>query len=49
MFYSGATFVTRGNAFRFYDWDHAKDAVDAFMGTYDVHTPAGVHHAGHST
>jgi 4-hydroxyphenylacetate 3-monooxygenase len=36
MFYSGASFVTRGNAFRFYDWAAAKAAVEDFMESYDL-------------
>jgi 4-hydroxyphenylacetate 3-monooxygenase len=36
MFYSGAAFVTRGNAFRFYDWDAVKGAVEDFMDSYDL-------------
>jgi 4-hydroxyphenylacetate 3-monooxygenase len=36
MFYSGASFVTRGNAFRFFDWDSVKGGVDDFMATYDL-------------
>jgi 4-hydroxyphenylacetate 3-monooxygenase len=36
MFYSGAPFVTRGNSFRFYDWDAAKGAVDGFMASYGL-------------
>ena len=36
MFYSGPTFVTRGNSFRFFDWDGVKGFVDDFMGTYDL-------------
>ena len=36
MFYSGAPFVTRGNAFRFFDWDGVKGAVDQFMGSYGL-------------
>ncbi len=36
MFYSGAPFVTRGNAFRFFDWDGVKSAVDSFMGSYGL-------------
>jgi len=36
MFYSGATFVTRGNSFRFYDWGAVKGFVDEFMATYDL-------------
>jgi 4-hydroxyphenylacetate 3-monooxygenase len=36
MFYSGATFVTRGNAFRFFDWNAVKSGVEEFMATYDL-------------
>jgi 4-hydroxyphenylacetate 3-monooxygenase len=36
MFYSGASFVTRGNAFRFFDWGTAKSIVEEFMQTYDL-------------
>lgn len=36
MFYSGAPFVTRGNAFRFFDWDGVKDPVNRFMGSYGL-------------
>jgi 4-hydroxyphenylacetate 3-monooxygenase len=36
MFYSGAPFVTRGNSFRFFDWDGAKGAVDRFMNSYGL-------------
>jgi 4-hydroxyphenylacetate 3-monooxygenase len=38
MFYSGASFVTRGNAFRFFDWGAAKSIVEEFMQTYDLPT-----------
>jgi len=34
MFYSGPTFVTRGNSFRFFDWDGVKGFVDGFMDSY---------------
>ena len=40
MFYSGAPFVTRGNAFRFYDWDAAKGAVETFMDSYGLPEPS---------
>lgn len=40
MFYSGPTFVTRGNSFRFYDWDNVKGFVEGFMDTYDLPAPA---------
>lgn len=36
MFYSGAQFVTRGNAFRFYEWDEDKGRVSDFMDSYDL-------------
>ncbi len=36
MFYSGPTFVTRGNSFRFFDWDSVKGSVDDFMQTYGL-------------
>ncbi|MBN9018966.1 MAG: 4-hydroxyphenylacetate 3-monooxygenase [Rhizobiales bacterium] len=36
MFYSGPTFVTRGNSFRFFDWDGVKGFVDDFMATYSL-------------
>jgi 4-hydroxyphenylacetate 3-monooxygenase len=36
MFYSGAPFVTRGNSFRFFDWDGVKDGVDQFMSSYGL-------------
>jgi 4-hydroxyphenylacetate 3-monooxygenase len=36
MFYSGPTFVTRGNSFRFFDWDGVKGFVDEFMNSYDL-------------
>lgn len=39
MFYSGAPFVTRGNSFRFYDWDDAKATVDRFMHSYGLPDP----------
>ena len=38
MFYSGASFVTRGNAFRFFDWPAVKGFVEEFMTTYDLPT-----------
>ena len=36
MFYSGAAFVTRGNSFRFFDWDGVKGVVEDFMASYDL-------------
>jgi 4-hydroxyphenylacetate 3-monooxygenase len=36
MFYAGANMVTRGHAFRTYDWDQAVEIVDRFMSTYGV-------------
>jgi 4-hydroxyphenylacetate 3-monooxygenase len=36
MFYAGATMVTRGHAFRTYDWDGAVELVDGFLRSYDT-------------
>lgn len=36
MFYSGAPFVVRGNAFRSYDWDSVTGQVERLMGTYGL-------------
>jgi 4-hydroxyphenylacetate 3-monooxygenase len=36
MFYSGPAFVTRGNSFRFFDWDSATGFVDEFMRSYGL-------------
>ncbi len=36
MFYSGAPFVTRGNAYRFHDWSGPKAMVDGLLGSYDL-------------
>ncbi len=42
MFYAGATFVTKGHAFRTYDWDGAARLLDAMLGSYELeaHPPA---------
>src|SRR5262245_4597788 len=36
MFYAGANMVTRGHAYRTYDWDRAVGLVDGLMATYDL-------------
>ena len=36
MFYAGAIFVTRGHAFRTYDWPSATGMVDRLMAEYDL-------------
>jgi 4-hydroxyphenylacetate 3-monooxygenase len=36
MFYAGANMVTRGHAFRTFDWDRAAALVEGFMATYDL-------------
>lgn len=36
MFYAGATMVTRGHAFRTFDWERAVGLVDGFMSAYDL-------------
>jgi 4-hydroxyphenylacetate 3-monooxygenase len=40
MFYSGPPFVTRGNSFRYFDWDAVKSSVDEFMSSYGLPTAA---------
>jgi 4-hydroxyphenylacetate 3-monooxygenase len=39
MFYAGASFVTRGHAYRTFDWATCKGMVDELMGSYP--TPKG--------
>lgn len=36
MFYAGATFVTKGHAFRSYDWDSSTGLVDSMLDSYTV-------------
>lgn len=36
IFYSGPAFVTRGHAYRFFDWEGAKNLVGDFMATYGL-------------
>lgn len=36
MFYSGSNVVTRGHAFRTYDWEKATGLVDRLMASYDL-------------
>ena len=36
MFYGGSSLVTRGNAYRTYDWDRATGMVDGFLSSYDL-------------
>jgi 4-hydroxyphenylacetate 3-monooxygenase len=36
MFYAGANMVTRGHAFRTFDWDRAVALVDGLMAAYDL-------------
>ena len=40
MFYAGANMVTRGHAYRTYDWDRALDQVERVLNTYSA-APAG--------
>jgi 4-hydroxyphenylacetate 3-monooxygenase len=44
MFYAGAPMVTRGHAFRTFDWDRATELVDSLLASYATPTPgeAGV-------
>jgi 4-hydroxyphenylacetate 3-monooxygenase len=39
MFYAGATFVTKGHAFRTYNWDDATRLLDAVLGSYELEAP----------
>lgn len=41
MFYSGANMVTRGHAFRTYDWEKAVGMVDKMMSSYGLPDAAG--------
>ncbi|UIF89740.1 4-hydroxyphenylacetate 3-hydroxylase family protein [Cupriavidus sp. UYPR2.512] len=36
MFYAGATFVTKGHAYRTYDWQNAAGLVDNMLGSYSL-------------
>ena len=36
MFYAGATFVTKGHAFRTYDWQKAAALLDKMLSSYDL-------------
>lgn len=36
MFYAGASFSTRGHAFRTYDWSNATGMVDSLLARYDL-------------
>ena len=40
MFYGGANIVTRGHAFRSYDWDRAVGQVDNFLSSYSLEQAA---------
>lgn len=40
MFYAGANIVTRGHAFRAYDWERATAQVDGFLSSYDLELAA---------
>ena len=40
MFYSGATFVTRGHSFRTYDWAGAESLLDRMLDSYEL-KPSG--------
>jgi 4-hydroxyphenylacetate 3-monooxygenase len=36
MFFAGATFVTKGHAFRSYDWKSASSLLDQMLSSYDI-------------
>ena len=38
MIYAGASFVTRGNSFRTYDWNKAADLLGQLWAGYDLDT-----------
>ena len=49
MFYAGATFVTKGHAYRCYDWQGAGELVDRMLGSYSLEDELpqeGARHAG---
>ena len=41
MFYAGATFVTKGHAFRTYDWNTATSLLDRMLSSYDLADEVG--------
>jgi len=41
MFYAGATFVTKGHAFRTYDWNAATSLLDRMLSSYDLSDEVG--------
>ncbi|MGO4810379.1 4-hydroxyphenylacetate 3-hydroxylase family protein [Cupriavidus sp. 2MCAB6] len=41
MFYAGAGFVTKGHAYRSYDWKKATDLVDNILGSYSLGAELG--------
>jgi 4-hydroxyphenylacetate 3-monooxygenase len=41
MFYSGASFVTKGHSFRTYDWKAAEGLVNAMLDSYDLASELG--------
>lgn len=36
LFYAGASFVTKGHAYRTYDWQRASHLVDSMLGSYSL-------------
>ncbi len=41
MFYAGASFVTKGHAYRTYDWKRAAHLVDNMLGSYSLEAELG--------
>jgi 4-hydroxyphenylacetate 3-monooxygenase len=41
MFYAGASFVTKGHAFRTYDWTAATSLLDRMLSGYDLSDEVG--------
>ena len=48
MFYAGAQFVTRGHAYRTYDWQAATGLVDEMLARYDLAASIGPTQGGTS-
>ena len=48
MFYAGAQFVTRGHAYRTYDWQAATGLVDEMLARYDIAASIGPARGGAS-
>ncbi|WP_322079538.1 4-hydroxyphenylacetate 3-hydroxylase family protein [Burkholderia cepacia] len=45
LFYAGASFVTKGHAYRTYDWQRASYLVDSMLGSYSLNQELSTPHA----